>query len=208
MNKSLRRTKPQFPRRILTVAVAAVLWQQKLTSPETPSAQPQPASATPPPAPGQGGVAVKPAKVPGVATQCEPVTHAEEKAELVIGSKLDIAVFGSKFAWLFGGSAERFDKVSAGYAPDGSMHECIKQAREDLADGTDHVACTYSQGGASLIVFWRAHHVGLIAHEALHAVSAVLRHVNILQCEETEEVYAYMLQELVMKIQESANALS
>lgn len=222
--KSLRkRTVPPLALRILTVAVVMATRQQTSTSPTTPSPPPQAESATPQNEKEKAGTTVFPAKGKEVSkTSAQPAvvkagsptptpaSAGQQNAaapRVVTGGNYYSPTFGGRFGWMFGMDEFRLTEARKLYADRPFMLECLKTVEEDLREGNNHEAATYVSGGAAFIVFWRSWKPGIIAHESFHAVSSVLRHVCIEPSEETEEVTAYMLQELVEKITESYDEL-
>lgn len=71
----------------------------------------------------------------------------------------------------------------------------------DATSTDDFRAIVHSYHGNVVIRFIeKKPSVGLVAHEALHATCRIMDYVGVKMCEDSEEAWAYLLQEIINEI--------
>ncbi|MBX4189800.1 hypothetical protein KW791_00660 [Candidatus Parcubacteria bacterium] len=88
----------------------------------------------------------------------------------------------------------------AGYCQVIKHHFDIDVSEEKQHEPLGHTTC-YAQESGTLIFIWtREHSPDVIAHECFHAVSFELRARGVRLAEDSDELYAYMIQFLMKSI--------
>lgn len=101
--------------------------------------------------------------------------------------------------------------VSVGDYNVDDFRECLKNAgikpkkhwfKEEVAEDTkQYGGITYEFPDVPRVAIWvNSFDPGIIAHESLHAVSAIGRRIGLPHCEESEEFYCYTQQYLIDEI--------
>lgn len=114
-------------------------------------------------------------------------------------------VWKRSLAWTFESELPALEGMLS-RAEDSRLHWCVKEACGNHAN--DNQATTYTHEGTGFIVFTnREPTPGVVAHEVFHYVSQLLSYVGMHLTDASEECYAYHLQFLIDKVEESKNAV-